>query len=90
MAHPSFLFLSLQPLNLEHYEAIRNMASEIQAYAPDARIMTTYYCGEYFPFNLRNLIFDLHVCISEHDVKLAGKMKFLFEQTGIDSILGCL
>ncbi|KAL6511741.1 hypothetical protein OROGR_021338 [Orobanche gracilis] len=32
------------PLNLEHYEAIRSMASEIQAYAPDARIMTTYYC----------------------------------------------
>lgn len=56
MAHPSFLFLSLQPLNLEHYEAIRSMASEIQAYAPDARIMTTYYCGEYFPLNLKILI----------------------------------
>lgn len=35
----------LQPLNVDHYDAIRNMASEIHAYAPDARILTTYYCG---------------------------------------------
>lgn len=56
----------LQPLNLEHYEAIRKMASEIQAYAPDARIMTTYYCGECFPYNLRNSSKDFgpsRVCV---------------------------
>ncbi|KAH6796263.1 hypothetical protein C2S51_037249 [Perilla frutescens var. frutescens] len=41
----AYFYLWDEPLNLEHYEAIRNMASEIQAYAPDARIMTTYYCG---------------------------------------------
>ncbi|KAK6131194.1 hypothetical protein DH2020_035065 [Rehmannia glutinosa] len=41
----SFSGMISVPLNLEHYEAIRNMASEIHAYAPDARIMTTYYCG---------------------------------------------
>lgn len=35
----------MQPLNADHYDAIRNMASEIHAYAPDARILTTYYCG---------------------------------------------
>ncbi|KAG6434627.1 hypothetical protein SASPL_106265 [Salvia splendens] len=48
----AYFYLWDEPLNLEHYEAIRNMASEIQAYAPDARIMTTYYCAE------------LHYCIS--------------------------
>ncbi|KAL6493112.1 hypothetical protein OROGR_032871 [Orobanche gracilis] len=41
----AYFYLWDEPLNLEHYEAIRSMASEIQAYAPDARIMTTYYCG---------------------------------------------
>ncbi|KAL0360702.1 UNVERIFIED_CONTAM: hypothetical protein Sradi_3754700 [Sesamum radiatum] len=41
----AYFYLWDEPLNLEHYEAIRNMASEIHAYAPDARIMTTYYCG---------------------------------------------
>lgn len=34
-----------QPLNLEQYDSIRKMASEIHAYAPDARVLTTYYCG---------------------------------------------
>ncbi|CAA0841788.1 Unknown protein [Striga hermonthica] len=41
----AYFYLWDEPLNLEHYEAIRNMASEIHAYAPDARIMTTYYSG---------------------------------------------
>ncbi|XP_051123591.1 uncharacterized protein LOC127246339 isoform X2 [Andrographis paniculata] len=41
----AYFYLWDEPLNLEHYEAIRDMASEIHAYAPDARIMTTYYCG---------------------------------------------
>ncbi|KAL0314720.1 UNVERIFIED_CONTAM: hypothetical protein Sangu_2316400 [Sesamum angustifolium] len=41
----AYFYLWDEPLNLEHYEAIRNMASDIHAYAPDARIMTTYYCG---------------------------------------------
>ncbi|XP_073305590.1 uncharacterized protein [Primulina huaijiensis] len=41
----AYFYLWDEPLNLEHYNAIRDMASEIHAYAPDARIMTTYYCG---------------------------------------------
>ncbi|EYU45131.1 hypothetical protein ABFS82_03G056700 [Erythranthe guttata] len=41
----AYFYLWDEPLNLEHYQAIRNMASEVHAYAPDARIMTTYYCG---------------------------------------------
>lgn len=35
-----------QPLNLEHFDNIRNMACEVQAYARDARILTTYYSGK--------------------------------------------
>jgi len=34
-----------QPLNLQQCEKIRNNSSEIKAYAPDARVLTTYYCG---------------------------------------------
>ena len=34
-----------QPLNMEHYDSVRSMSSEIRAYAPDARVLTTYYCG---------------------------------------------
>lgn len=30
---------------MEHYDSVRSMASEIHAYAPDARVLTTYYCG---------------------------------------------
>ncbi|XP_051139478.1 uncharacterized protein LOC127257166 isoform X1 [Andrographis paniculata] len=41
----AYFYLWDEPLNIEQYEALRNMASEIHAYAPDARIMTTYYCG---------------------------------------------
>lgn len=41
------LFAFVQPLNIEQYNGIRSMASEIHAYAPDARILTTYYCGEH-------------------------------------------
>lgn len=39
-------FFILQPLNLEQYEMIQSMSSDIRAYAPDARVLTTYYCGE--------------------------------------------
>lgn len=35
-----------QPLNVEQYEVIRSMSSEIRTYAPDARVLTTYYCGK--------------------------------------------
>ncbi|XP_052201492.1 uncharacterized protein LOC127807569 isoform X2 [Diospyros lotus] len=41
----AYFYLWDEPLNLEQYDSIRNMASEIHAYAPDARILTTYYCG---------------------------------------------
>lgn len=37
---------SLQPLNVHQYDAIRQQASEIHAYAPDARVLTTYYSGK--------------------------------------------
>ena len=37
---------SWQPLNLEQYDMVRNMASKIYAYAPEARVLTTYYCGK--------------------------------------------
>lgn len=30
---------------MEHYDYVRNMATEIHTYAPDARVLTTYYCG---------------------------------------------
>nr|GMC52291.1 TPR repeat-containing protein [Ipomoea batatas]GMC54231.1 TPR repeat-containing protein [Ipomoea batatas]GMC54987.1 TPR repeat-containing protein [Ipomoea batatas] len=41
----AYFYLWDEPLNLEQYDAVRNMASDIHAYAPDARILTTYYCG---------------------------------------------
>ncbi|XP_020530317.1 uncharacterized protein LOC18445880 isoform X2 [Amborella trichopoda] len=41
----SYFYLWDEPLNSEHYDAIRSMASEIRTYAPDARVLTTYYCG---------------------------------------------
>ncbi|KAL8145053.1 uncharacterized protein LOC141706793 isoform X1 [Apium graveolens] len=41
----AYFYLWDEPLNLEQYNAIRNQASDIHAYAPDARVLTTYYCG---------------------------------------------
>ncbi|XP_022768925.1 uncharacterized protein LOC111312686 isoform X5 [Durio zibethinus] len=41
----AYFYLWDEPLNMEQYESFRNMASEIHAYAPDARVLTTYYCG---------------------------------------------
>ncbi|KAL0017212.1 hypothetical protein SO802_004281 [Lithocarpus litseifolius] len=41
----AYFYLWDEPLNLEQYDSIRKMASEIHAYAPDARVLTTYYCG---------------------------------------------
>ncbi|WCJ35273.1 hypothetical protein M5689_016537 [Euphorbia peplus] len=41
----AYFYLWDEPLNLEQYDAIRNMARQIHAYAPDARVLTTYYCG---------------------------------------------
>lgn len=42
------IFFTIQPVNLEQYDMIRSMSSEIRAYAPDARVLTTYYSGEYY------------------------------------------
>ncbi|KAG5543231.1 hypothetical protein RHGRI_016096 [Rhododendron griersonianum] len=42
--HP-VISLVAQPLNVEHYDSLRSMAAEIHVYAPDARVLTTYYCG---------------------------------------------
>ncbi|GAB4852080.1 hypothetical protein Ancab_016270 [Ancistrocladus abbreviatus] len=41
----AYFYLWDEPLNVEHFNSIRNMASEIHSYAPDARVLTTYYCG---------------------------------------------
>nr|XP_008377409.2 uncharacterized protein LOC103440497 [Malus domestica] len=41
----AYFYLWDEPLNLEQYESLRSIASEIHAYAPDARVLTTYYCG---------------------------------------------
>ncbi|KAK9989442.1 hypothetical protein SO802_029681 [Lithocarpus litseifolius] len=41
----AYFYLWDEPLNLEQNDSIRKMASEIHAYAPDARVLTTYYCG---------------------------------------------
>ncbi|KAJ0024655.1 hypothetical protein Pint_08925 [Pistacia integerrima] len=41
----AYFYLWDEPLNMEHYNSVRNMASDIHAYAPDARVLTTYYCG---------------------------------------------
>ncbi|KAJ4762896.1 hypothetical protein LUZ62_073271 [Rhynchospora pubera] len=41
----AYFYLWDEPVNLEQYDTIRNMSSEIRAYAPDARVLTTYYCG---------------------------------------------
>ncbi|KAK2966648.1 hypothetical protein RJ640_002346 [Escallonia rubra] len=41
----AYFYLWDEPLNLEQYNSIRTQASEIHAYAPDARVLTTYYCG---------------------------------------------
>ncbi|KAJ4701901.1 Alpha-1,6-mannosyl-glycoprotein 2-beta-N-acetylglucosaminyltransferase [Melia azedarach] len=41
----AYFYLWDEPLNMDHYNSVRNMASEIHAYAPDARVLTTYYCG---------------------------------------------
>ncbi|PKA59920.1 hypothetical protein AXF42_Ash015978 [Apostasia shenzhenica] len=41
----AYFYLWDEPLNMEQYEVIRSMSREIQTYAPDARVLTTYYCG---------------------------------------------
>ncbi|XP_028551591.1 uncharacterized protein LOC110104675 isoform X4 [Dendrobium catenatum] len=41
----AYFYLWDEPLNAEQYEVIRSMSREIRTYAPDARVLTTYYCG---------------------------------------------
>lgn len=41
------LFPTFQPLNVEQYDMICSISNELRSYAPDVRILTTYYCGEY-------------------------------------------
>ncbi|KAE8690360.1 hypothetical protein F3Y22_tig00110895pilonHSYRG00149 [Hibiscus syriacus] len=41
----AYFYLWDEPLNMEQYESLCNLASGIHAYAPDARVLTTYYCG---------------------------------------------
>ncbi|CAA7404265.1 unnamed protein product [Spirodela intermedia] len=41
----AYFYLWDEPLNLEQYNSIRDMSADIRSYAPDARVLTTYYCG---------------------------------------------
>lgn len=41
----AYFYLWDEPLNVQQYDAIRQQASDIHAYAPDARVLTTYYSG---------------------------------------------
>lgn len=41
----AYFYLWDEPLSMEQYELIRRMSSEIRTYAPDARVLTTYYSG---------------------------------------------
>lgn len=51
-----------QPLNMEHYDSLRTLASEVHAYAPDARVLTTYYTGIRFSILFINLF--IYQCMS--------------------------
>ncbi|KAH8931516.1 hypothetical protein BDL97_19G025700 [Sphagnum fallax] len=41
----AYFYLWDEPVGLDQYESIRHMAEEITGTAPDARVLTTYYCG---------------------------------------------
>ncbi|KAL6012364.1 hypothetical protein ACLOJK_002851 [Asimina triloba] len=41
----AYFYLWDEPLNMEQYNSVRSMSNELRAYAPDARVLTTYYCG---------------------------------------------
>ncbi|KAG6554402.1 hypothetical protein Mapa_004319 [Marchantia paleacea] len=41
----AYIYLWDEPLSLEQYGHIHRMADEIRSTAPDARVLTTYYCG---------------------------------------------
>ncbi|XP_077233285.1 alpha-1,6-mannosyl-glycoprotein 2-beta-N-acetylglucosaminyltransferase isoform X2 [Tasmannia lanceolata] len=41
----AYFYLWDEPLNREQYDSVRSMSSELQTYAPDARVLTTYYSG---------------------------------------------
>lgn len=41
----AYFYLWDEPVGFEQYEVIRSIAEEIRNTAPDARILTTYYCG---------------------------------------------
>ncbi|KAI3910353.1 hypothetical protein MKW92_046744 [Papaver armeniacum] len=41
----AYFYLWDEPINLEQYDSIRKMSTEIRSYALDARILTTYYSG---------------------------------------------
>ncbi|WOL11660.1 hypothetical protein Cni_G20424 [Canna indica] len=41
----AYFYLWDEPLNSDQYELIRSMSNDIRSYAPDARVLTTYYCG---------------------------------------------
>ncbi|KAK8460724.1 hypothetical protein SEVIR_2G379500v4 [Setaria viridis] len=41
----AYFYLWDEPLNVDQYDMICNISNELKSYAPDVRILTTYYCG---------------------------------------------
>ncbi|XP_078442418.1 alpha-1,6-mannosyl-glycoprotein 2-beta-N-acetylglucosaminyltransferase isoform X2 [Wolffia australiana] len=41
----AYFYLWDEPLNLEQYNCIKDMSTQIRLHAPDARVLTSYYCG---------------------------------------------
>ncbi|KAL6656849.1 hypothetical protein ACP70R_004629 [Stipagrostis hirtigluma subsp. patula] len=41
----AYFYLWDEPVNVEQYDVIRSISNELRTYAPDVRILTTYYCG---------------------------------------------
>ncbi|KMZ58057.1 hypothetical protein ZOSMA_7G00860 [Zostera marina] len=41
----AYFYLWDEPLNADHFRSINDLSSELRLYAPDARVLTTYYRG---------------------------------------------
>lgn len=68
---PVYAHCLYQPVGLDQYESIRHMAEEITGTAPDARVLTTYYCGKQTsPYPAANQWLLWLVCL--HCIKFGG------------------
>lgn len=77
---------------MDHFHNVRKMASEIYAYAPDARVLTTYYCGMisflwnsnvlitclFLDFSILLTFFPLNVCCSTHNVRSLCRVNIIY------------